>query len=72
MTAPARWVIAVIRWYKRWISAWLPGACRYWPTCSEYARVAIERHGVVRGGLAALQRLLRCNPLFPGGYDPPR
>lgn len=72
VAAPARAASAVLRWYQHWISPWLPGACRYWPTCSEYARLVIARHGVLRGGVAALKRLLRCQPLFPGGFDPPR
>jgi putative membrane protein insertion efficiency factor len=45
-------------------------ACRYVPTCSEYAMEAVERYGVVRGGWKALLRLLRCHPLTRGGYDP--
>ena len=59
-----------IRTYKRWISPVLPVACRYVPTCSEYAAEAVERHGAVRGTLEAGWRVLRCNPLARGGYDP--
>lgn len=44
--------------------------CRYYPTCSQYALEAIEIHGAFRGSLLAIRRLLRCNVLFPGGYDP--
>ncbi|MFR0973446.1 MAG: membrane protein insertion efficiency factor YidD [Acutalibacteraceae bacterium] len=47
-----------------------PPRCRYYPTCSQYAVTAIERFGIIRGGLLAVWRLLRCNPLFPGGLDP--
>jgi putative membrane protein insertion efficiency factor len=71
-TAPARAALALVAGYQRWIGPWLPPACRYWPTCSEYARLAIARRGVVRGGLAAAGRLARCQPLFRGGIDPPR
>jgi hypothetical protein len=46
------------------------GACRYQPTCSEYAAIAIAEYGVVRGGFMALRRLLRCHPLHRGGFDP--
>lgn len=46
------------------------GSCRYVPTCSQYAVEAIEVHGVIRGTLLALRRILRCNPFFKGGYDP--
>lgn len=56
--------------YKRWISPALPPSCRYVPTCSEYAMEAVQRHGVLRGGLMAVWRLLRCNPFSKGGYDP--
>jgi putative membrane protein insertion efficiency factor len=45
-------------------------ACRYIPTCSEYAQTAIQRYGAAKGSAMALRRILRCNPLFPGGYDP--
>lgn len=46
------------------------GACRFQPTCSEYAAIAITEHGIVRGGLMALSRVLRCHPLYRGGFDP--
>jgi putative membrane protein insertion efficiency factor len=68
----AAWAVAAIAGYQRWVSPLMPPACRYWPTCSEYARLAIERRGLVRGGLGALGRLLRCQPLYAGGIDPPR
>ena len=59
-----------IRAYQRFLSPLLPRTCRYHPTCSAYALEAVSRHGVVKGlGLAAW-RLLRCNPLTDGGYDP--
>jgi uncharacterized protein len=66
-----RIVTAPIRFYRRVLSP-LKGrpTCRYLPTCSEYALEAIERRGVLVGTLKALARLLRCNPLFHGGYDP--
>lgn len=56
--------------YKRCISPFLPPACRFEPTCSEYAREAIILHGAFKGSCLALWRLLRCNPLFKGGFDP--
>lgn len=56
--------------YKWGISPMLPPACRYVPTCSEYAMEAIERYGALRGGAIALARLLRCHPFARGGYDP--
>ena len=48
----------------------LPGSCRFQPTCSEYAALAISKHGLLRGGAMAVWRLLRCHPLAKGGYDP--
>ncbi len=62
--------LRLLRLYKRWISPALPPSCRYTPTCSEYAMEAVERHGVMRGGLMAVGRLLRCHPLAKGGLDP--
>ncbi len=63
-------VLAVLRFYKMRISPQLPPACRYTPTCSEYAMEAIERHGVVVGGFLAAKRVISCNPFSHGGYDP--
>jgi putative membrane protein insertion efficiency factor len=63
-------VLTAIRGYRRFVSPVLPPACRYRPTCSEYAIEAIEKHGVLRGGTLALRRLIRCGPWHPGGYDP--
>jgi uncharacterized protein len=59
-----------LRGYKRLISPMLPAACKYVPTCSEYAVEAVERFGIVRGGLLTLWRVLRCNPFVRGGVDP--
>ena len=63
-------VLAGLRFYKAKISPGLPPACRYTPTCSEYAMEAIERRGVLVGGYLAAKRLLSCNPFSRGGYDP--
>jgi len=52
------------------ISPYLPNACRFQPTCSQYAIEAIERFGAARGGRVAVKRILRCHPFHPGGYDP--
>jgi len=62
--------LAILRLYKRWISPALLPSCRYVPTCSEYAMEAIERFGMLRGGLMSVWRLLRCHPFVKGGYDP--
>jgi putative membrane protein insertion efficiency factor len=68
--SPARAATAALDFYKRAISPWLPPACRFEPTCSIYAREAIERHGLRRGSFLALRRLLRCHPFHSGGFDP--
>ena len=63
-------VTGALRLYKRFISPVLPPACRFAPTCSEYAAEAIEKHGILRGSTLAVRRLGRCGPWHPGGYDP--
>jgi putative membrane protein insertion efficiency factor len=63
-------MLDLLRAYKWAVSPIFPPACRYVPTCSEYAMEAVERYGAVRGGLMAVLRLLRCHPFAPGGYDP--
>ena len=62
--------IAAVRVYQAAISPWLPGSCRYQPTCSEYAVVSVRRFGVPKGLWLAAVRLLRCHPLGSYGYDP--
>jgi len=68
-----RLLLAMLAFYKRWLSPALhslnPGGCRYQPTCSEYAAVAIANHGPLKGGALAVWRLLRCNPFGKGGLD---
>lgn len=56
--------------YQRFISPCLPPACRFWPTCSNYAASAVRVHGVWRGSWLTIRRLLKCHPFHPGGYDP--
>lgn len=63
-------LLGIIRFYRKHISPHLPPMCKYYPTCSAYAVEAIETHGALKGSVLAALRILRCNPLFPGGYDP--
>ena len=65
-----RIVIRLIGAYQHVLSPYVPGTCRYRPTCSHYAQEAIERNGLLRGGWLATRRLLRCQPWGGSGYDP--
>lgn len=69
---PIAWVVVgLIRAYQIFVSPMLGPHCRFTPTCSSYAIGAIQKHGVLRGGWAAVRRIGRCHPWNPGGYDPP-
>lgn len=63
-------LLALLRVYKLAVSPWLGSRCRFWPTCSDYARDAIVLHGPARGTWLATCRLCRCHPFTQGGYDP--
>jgi len=65
-----RLLLALIALYRQAVSPFLPGCCRFVPSCSEYAREAVLRFGWVRGSLLAAWRLLRCHPLCKPGFDP--
>lgn len=62
--------IGVLRVYQLFLSPILPAACRFHPSCSDYAIEAVRKHGALRGSSLAAQRILRCQPLCKGGYDP--
>lgn len=62
--------VFIIKLYQIFISPLLPGACRYYPTCSAYSIEAFKRHGPVKGGYLTVKRVLSCNPFFEGGFDP--
>ncbi|MGE5686187.1 MAG: membrane protein insertion efficiency factor YidD [Gemmatimonadota bacterium] len=66
---PRRGLVVLIRAYQLVISPALPPACRFTPTCSQYALEAIRRHGALRGSWLAVRRLARCHPFNPGGFD---
>ncbi len=63
-------VLNLIKAYQTTVSEVTPHSCRYQPTCSQYAREAIERYGLIKGSWLATRRLARCNPWSNGGYDP--
>lgn len=62
--------LGLIRIYQVTLSQWLPPACRFVPSCSQYGYEAIRRYGILTGGWLAVKRVARCNPFVPGGYDP--
>ena len=62
--------LLLLRGYQRWISPAFPPACRFAPTCSQYAMEAIDRYGLLRGAWLTVRRVLRCHPYHPGGLDP--
>jgi len=63
-------LLALVGAYRRWLSPLLPPACRFYPSCSEYARDAVVQHGALRGLALAAKRLARCHPWCEGGLDP--
>ena len=63
-------LIFLVKFYRKWISPMRRPCCRYIPTCSQYALQALEKYGALKGGWLAFRRILRCNPLHKGGYDP--
>ena len=66
-------LIKLIEWYQKNLSSHLANLnirCKYYPTCSEYTKQAIEKYGVFKGSLLGIWRILRCNPFSKGGYDP--
>lgn len=69
---PRRGLVAFVRLYQIALSPLLPPSCRYTPTCSQYAILALRRYGALRGSILAVWRILRCNPFGGHGYDPPR
>ncbi|HQU79271.1 MAG TPA: membrane protein insertion efficiency factor YidD [Azonexus sp.] len=65
-----RLLVALLRTYQYAISPFLGRRCRYYPSCSEYAVEAVEKHGAIKGGWLGVKRVCRCHPWHPGGYDP--
>ncbi|WIW70749.1 MULTISPECIES: membrane protein insertion efficiency factor YidD [Anaerosinus] len=65
-----RIIVLLIKFYRNFLSPLKPPSCRFIPTCSEYALIAFEKYGVIRGGYLTIRRLLKCHPFHSGGYDP--
>lgn len=67
--APAALLLGLLWFYRRAVSPWTPPTCRFYPSCSQYAVTAVQRHGALRGGWLAVRRVARCHPWNPGGVD---
>lgn len=65
-----RVLISLIKIYQRFISPLFPPSCRFYPSCSQYAVLALEKYGFFKGSFLACKRILKCHPFHPGGYDP--
>ncbi len=63
-------LVGLITLYQKMLSPWLPDACRFTPTCSQYAKEAMMKYGLLRGLGLSLKRLSKCHPFHAGGYDP--
>lgn len=63
-------LLAIIRFYQKGISPFTPPSCRFYPSCSSYGVEAIQRFGAIKGGYLTIKRIIKCQPLHPGGYDP--
>lgn len=66
-------IIFIINGYQKHISSWLETRgikCKYYPTCSQYTKQAVEKYGALKGSIIGLKRIIRCNPFSKGGYDP--
>jgi putative membrane protein insertion efficiency factor len=62
--------IFIIECYQKFLSPYLVSACRFHPTCSQYSKQSLEKHGLVKGTLYSVLRILKCHPFHPGGFDP--
>lgn len=71
VTFPCWVILVIIRFYQMWISPTLPSnTCRFYPSCSHYGYQAIYKYGLLKGGLMAMKRIIKCNPFNSGGFDP--
>ena len=65
-----KFLIFLIKAYRKYISPLKVPCCRFYPTCSQYALEALQKYGIIKGGFMSIKRILRCNPFCAGGYDP--
>ena len=62
--------LAIIKFYQNFVSPLLPSTCRYTPTCSEYAKQSLVKHGLIKGSFISIKRIIKCNPWGGNGHDP--
>lgn len=68
---PVVWLLTrLVRFYQGFISPLTPARCRFYPTCSQYSLVALHTHGAIKGSWLSARRIVKCQPLHPGGWDP--
>ena len=60
----------LIKGYQKFISPMFPATCRFYPTCSQYFLLSVEKYGAIKGSFLGIKRILKCHPFHPGGYDP--
>lgn len=65
-----KFLIIIVKLYRKYISPVKPQTCRFYPTCSEYSLQALEKYGAEKGSYLSAKRILKCHPFNPGGYDP--
>lgn len=63
-------VVSLVKFYRLLVSPYVPTTCRFYPSCSAYMLEAVEKKGIVKGMVAGVLRILKCNPFHPGGFDP--
>lgn len=66
---PRKIIIYLIILYQKYLSPFLGNNCRYYPTCSEYTKQAVDKYGIIKGSILGIIRILKCNPFFKGGVD---
>ena len=67
--APRKFAIKLIQVYQKYVSGLFGRKCRFYPSCSEYTKQAIDKYGIIKGSLKGIKRILRCNPFCEGGID---
>lgn len=69
LSIPKKVMITIINFYQKYISRYTPKTCKYYPTCSEYTKQAVDKYGIIKGSILGSIRILKCNPFSKGGID---